>query len=84
MAEDYYARMALYRKRMKDMIKRAALSTWMSVERVIGGCVCMSRCIKCGVKGISAANERSDIAGAKRYHARVIIRRVNDKIVSQS
>lgn len=55
MAEDYYARMALYRKRMKDMIKRVALSTWLSVKRVIEGCVCMSRCIKrAGVEGILA------------------------------
>lgn len=36
MAENYYARMVLYRERMKDMIKRVALSTWVSVERMIG------------------------------------------------
>lgn len=54
MAEDYYARMALYRKRMKDMIKRVALSTWMSVGRVIGGCcVCIPRVVQNGGKKVS-------------------------------
>lgn len=72
MAEDYYARMALYRKRMKDMIKRAALSTWVSVERVIGGCVCTSRCIKRGGGGYlgdrgAIQQEQSDITPALLY-----------------
>lgn len=79
MAGDYYGRTALYRATNKRCDKTCHLNTWTSMGKRENDRVRrVSRIYERGGKRTPAIEQEL------RYHARVIIRRVNDKIVSQS